>query len=85
MGARVLVCTDVYANTDNKLYGANRLPGIYHANIVCIDGGKVVWHGGSNITKSSRQNIECMSRVQGPATQQFLAGWAKAAQTTKLF
>lgn len=85
VNARVLVCTDVDAKRGKKLYGPNGLPGVYHLKVLCIDGGKVVWHGGSNVTKSSRKNIECMSRVQGPAAEQFLAGLAKAAQTAKPF
>ena len=67
------------------MYGPNGLPGVYHVKALCIDDGEVVWHGGSNVTKSSRKNIECMSRVQGSATQQFLLGLKSAAQTAKAF
>ena len=80
VNARVLLCT----GTDGKeLFGPRGLPGIDHAKVLCINNGEVVWHGGANATKSSRKNVECMSRITGPATQQFVSGLSRAAANSE--
>lgn len=75
--ARVLLCT----GTDGvAVYGRGALPGLYHVKILCLDEGRIVYHGGSNATKSSRKNIEAMTKLQGPAGVHFYRGLVEQAK-----
>jgi hypothetical protein len=77
-GGHVFICT---GEDGKNLFGPNAQPGIFHAKVVVVDGGKVVWYGGSNATKSARKNVEFMTRLRGPATSQFVT--ALAGQTAR--
>ena len=52
----------------------NGLSGTFHVKMIGVDSGVAVWHGGSSAAKSSRKKIECMSRMRGGATRQFVSG-----------
>ena len=84
-GAEMMLCADEEGTRAKQVYGKRGVPGTYHAKLISIDGGAVVWHGGSNATKRSRKNIECMTRVLGDATQPFVAGLYEAARSAKKF
>ena len=83
MSAEVFVWRDEDAKRGKQEFGPNGLPGIMHAKVICIDDGRIVWHGGANATRSSRKNVECMTKEQGPSTQVFVMGLRKVAESAE--
>ncbi len=54
----MLMC--LLGHNGKDLFDPNALPGYFHVKAIAID-RKIVYHGSSNLTKSSRKNVELVA------------------------
>jgi len=73
-GAQVFSCS---GQSGKDLFGPKALPGYFHIKAIAID-GKIVYHGSSNLTKSSRKNVELVTRMVGSPALAVVQGLSKS-------
>ena len=73
-GAQVFSCS---GHSGKDIFGPKALPGFFHVKAIAID-RKIVYHGSSNLTKSSRKNVELVTRMVGPPALAIFQGLAKS-------
>jgi phosphatidylserine/phosphatidylglycerophosphate/cardiolipin synthase-like enzyme len=73
-GAQVFSCS---GHSGKDIFGPKALPGFFHVKAIAID-RKIVYCGSSNLTKSSRKNVELVTRMVGPPALAVLQGLAKS-------
>ena len=69
-GAQIFTCS---GHDGKDIFGPKALPGFFHVKAIAID-HKIVYCGSSNFTKSSRKNVELVTRLVGPPTAKVVNG-----------